>query len=136
MPQGRTFPSSEMSEISFCEGESSFLISHREKTPPLPGGFLNWVADFYRISDIELLKKQSLDSYLFLRFLRMMATITFVGCCITWPILFPVNASGGGGQSQLDVVSFSNVADPNRYYAHVLVAFIFLGMCLQYKWVN
>lgn len=57
----------------------------------------------------------------------MAIIICFVGCCITWPILFPVNATGGGGQTQLNLLSFSNVLDKNRYYAHVFVAWIFIG---------
>lgn len=58
----------------------------------------------------------------------MIVVMCFVGCCITWPILFPVNATGGGGESQLDVLSFSNVADAKRYYAHTFVAWAFLGL--------
>lgn len=53
--------------------------------------------------------------------------MSFVGCCITWPVLFPVNATGGGGQKQLDMLSMSNVVDPNRYYAHAGIAWIFFG---------
>ncbi len=58
--------------------------------------------------------------------------ICFVGCCISWPILFPVNATGGGSEKQLNVLSFSNVkADnmvaKNRYLAHTLVAWIFIS---------
>jgi len=53
--------------------------------------------------------------------------ICFVGCIITWPILFPVNATGQGGQKQLNILSFSNIKNKQRYYAHTFVAWIFLG---------
>ena len=44
------------------------------------------------------------------------------------PVLFPVNATGGGGQKQLDLISFSNVTNnKNRYYAHTFVAWIFFS---------
>lgn len=79
------------------------------------------------LPDEFVMEHNSLDGYLFLRFFKMLIIICFAGCCITWPILFPVNATGGGGQSELDILSFSNVANPNRYYAHALVAWIFLG---------
>lgn len=49
------------------------------------------------------------------------------------PILFPVNATGSGGQSQLDVLSFSNInskTEGGRYYAHAFVAWIFYGFVL------
>jgi hypothetical protein len=64
-----------------------------------------------------------------LRFLKIATVICLVGCVITWPILFPVNATGGGGKSQLDILSFGNVttgANP-RYYAHTFVAWLYLG---------
>jgi calcium permeable stress-gated cation channel len=57
----------------------------------------------------------------------MSIVICLVGCLISWPILFPVNATGGGGQSQLNILSFSNVTDKNRYLAHTFVAWILIG---------
>jgi calcium permeable stress-gated cation channel len=32
--------------------------------------------------------------------------ICFVGCCITWPVLFPINATGGNNKHQLDLLTF------------------------------
>lgn len=68
-----------------------------------------------------------MDGYLFLRFFKLLIFVCFCGCLITWPILFPVYATAGGGQSQLDLISFSNVVNVNRYYAPCLVAWVFLG---------
>ena len=56
--------------------------------------------------------------------------ICFVGSCITWPILLPINATGNGGASQLDIISFSNVNDNKRLYAHAVVAWLFLGFVM------
>lgn len=74
-----------------------------------------------------MLHHSSLDGYLFLRFLRILCAICFVGCLITWPILFPINATGGKGNTQLDALSFSNIANPTRCYAHAVVACIFFS---------
>ena len=54
---------------------------------------------------------------------------------MTWPTLFPINATGGNGQSQLDILSISNVdtrnvANRNRLFGHVLVGWIFYGFVL------
>jgi hypothetical protein len=68
-----------------------------------------------------------MDAYLYMRFLKMLVKLSFVGAIITWPILFPVNATGGGGESGLDIISFSNVNSPTRYFAHAVVAWIFFG---------
>ena len=73
------------------------------------------------------LKHQSLDSYLFLRYLRICLTICFVNMCITWPILLPINITGGNGKSQLELLSYSNIninTSSGRLYAHCLVAWL------------
>ena len=99
----------------------------------MPNGLLNWFGTFWKLPDVHALQHQSLDAYLFLRFLRMLVVIAFVGCCILWPVLFPVNATGGGGQSQLSILSYSNIdakTNKNRYYAHALSAWAFYGFVM------
>ncbi|KAF3767576.1 DUF221-domain-containing protein [Cryphonectria parasitica EP155] len=108
-------------------------LRETERTPALPGGLFNWIGHFWKIPDSWALQTQSLDAFLYLRFIRLTVVISFVGCCITWPVLFPVNATGGGGQSQLDVLSYSNInqqTEKNRYFAHALVAWVFLGFVM------
>ncbi|KAF9884927.1 hypothetical protein FE257_000918 [Aspergillus nanangensis] len=107
-----------------------FLICRRtqlrcERTPQLPSGFVNWFGHFLKISDAHVLHHSSMDGYLFLRFLRVLCATCFTGCVITWPVLLPVHATGGGGNTQLDLLSFSNVKNPNRYYVHAVVACVF-----------
>ena len=85
-----------------------------------------------------MLNHQSLDGYLLLRYLKIASAICLVGCCITWPVLWPVNITGGAGQTELNKLSFSNVSNKNRYYAHTFVAWIFsskfaLSVCLPGK---
>ncbi|PKY08638.1 DUF221 domain protein [Aspergillus campestris IBT 28561] len=96
-----------------------------ERSPELPSGFLNWFGSFLKISDDYVLHSSSMDGYLFLRFIRVLSSTCFTGCLITWPILLPIHATGGAGNTQLDMLSFSNVKDPTRYYAHAVVAIIF-----------
>lgn len=56
--------------------------------------------------------------------------ILFFGCCITFPILLPINATGGNGAAGFDLLSFSNVKDKNRLYAHVFVGILFFSFVL------
>lgn len=108
-------------------------LRETERTPALPNGLFNWIGSFWKIPDTYALQTQSLDAFLYLRYIRMTVIISFVGCCITWPILFPINATGGGTSTQLDILSYSNVdqsTQSNRYYAHALVAWVFLGFVL------
>jgi hypothetical protein len=96
-------------------------------TPPLPSGRFNWLPSLWAIPDTFVLTHQSLDSYLFLRFLKLSVVACLVGCCITWPILFPVNATGGAGQTQLNVLTMSNVDSPWRFFAHAGCAWLYFG---------
>jgi len=110
-------------------------LRESERSPSLPSGIFNWVGQFWKIPDIYALKHQSLDSYLFLRFLRICATICLIGLVMTWPILFPVNATGGGNAGQLDVLSYSNIdvtvpSGVNRLYAHALLGWLFYGFVM------
>lgn len=108
-------------------------LRESERTPELPGGLFNWFGRFWKIPDTAALQTQSLDAFLYIRFIRLTVIISFVGCCITWPVLFPINATGGGGQSQLDILSYANIDQKNqsnRYYAHALVAWVFLGFVM------
>ena len=104
------------------------LISslYRERSPDLPNGMFNWIGTFNKIPDSYVLNHHTLDGFLLLRYLKISVTICFVGCIMTWPVLFPVNATGGGGQKQLDLIAFGNVLNTkNRFYAHTFVAWIF-----------
>lgn len=63
----------------------------------------------------------------------MALVMCFVGCLITWPILFPVNATGGGNETQLNVLSYSNIDRVNqsdRYYALVFVSWAYFGFIM------
>lgn len=89
-----------------------------------------WIPEMMKIPDTHVLNHHSMDGYFLLRFLKISVVITFVGCCITWPILFPVNATGGGGQVEFNLLAFTNVksyANNPRLYAHTFVSWIFFS---------
>ncbi|CAI7625846.1 hypothetical protein PCG10_009944 [Penicillium crustosum] len=100
-----------------------------QRSPETPTGSWNWIKAMYQLPDTYVLQHHSMDAYLMLRFLKLCSVILFVGCCITFPILWPVNATGGGGKIQLNKLSISNIADTQygRYYAHCFLAWIFVG---------
>jgi hypothetical protein len=71
----------------------------REKTPRASDSVLGWTKNFRHINDEYILNHHSLDAYLFVRFFKIIVFMSFVGCLINWPVLIPVNATGGGGES-------------------------------------
>lgn len=111
-------------------------IDEHRRSPELPSGWLNWLGTFLKIEDNHVLHHSSLDGYLFLRFLRVLCATCFTGCLMTWPILFPIHATGGNGNNQLDILSFSNVADPNKYYANVFVALVYFSESFSHSFLE
>ncbi|KAL8692615.1 MAG: hypothetical protein Q9218_002402 [Villophora microphyllina] len=102
-------------------------LRQQERTIALPNGLLNWLGTFSKIPDSFVLNHQSLDGFLLLRYLKVASATCLVGCFITWPVLFPINITGKGDLKQLNMFTFGNVVDKNKYYAHVGIAWIFLG---------
>lgn len=105
---------------------------YSERSIDLGTSWLGWLGTFSKLPDTYALTRQGLDAYLFLRFLRVATIIGLVGICITWPILFPINATGMGTAEQLEILSYSNVDTDkslNRFYAHCFVG------CALYSFV-
>ncbi|KAG9204380.1 hypothetical protein G6514_000836 [Epicoccum nigrum] len=109
-------------------------LGERRQTPAPSNGLFGWIKDFKNLKDEYILDHQSIDGYLFVRFFKVMIVLCFLGACITWPVLFPVNATGGAGQQQFDLLSMSNVKNEgvnvNRYYAHAGISAIFLSLVM------
>ncbi|KAI1139198.1 DUF221-domain-containing protein [Hypoxylon sp. FL0543] len=105
-------------------------IPEKDRTPSASQSYFNWIHTMRKVPDKFILYHQSLDAYLYLRFLRTAIFICFVGCCITWPILIPVNATGGGSSTELDKIGIGNVKEKDRFYAHAIIAWVFLGFVM------
>ncbi|KAJ6789220.1 hypothetical protein PWT90_05830 [Aphanocladium album] len=101
-----------------------------EPSPELPNGIFNWVVPFFRIPDTYILNTATIDGFFFVRYLKVLRNICFVGCVLAYPILFPINATGGNGNYQLSALTIGNVRDPNKLYAHLFVAWAFFGFVL------
>jgi hypothetical protein len=56
---------------------------------------------------------------------------------VIWPVLLPVNAVNQRGAAEgingMDLLSISNVKDPNRYWAHVFTAIAFVCIALSQR---
>ncbi|KAF1947352.1 DUF221-domain-containing protein [Clathrospora elynae] len=107
-------------------------IPEKDRTPcsKRSSASWEWVHTMRTVPDKFMLYHQSLDSYLFLRFLRTLIFICTVGAVITWPILIPVNYTGGGKSKELDRISIGNVNNKNHLYAHAVVAWVFFSFIM------
>ncbi|KAF1830421.1 DUF221-domain-containing protein [Decorospora gaudefroyi] len=107
-------------------------IPEKDRTPcpKRSPGYWDWVHTMRTVPDKFMLYHQSLDSYLFLRFLRTLIFICVVGAAITWLILMPANWTGGGNSKELNRISIGNVKNKNHLYAHAVVAWVFFSFVM------
>ncbi|KAI0533422.1 hypothetical protein GGR58DRAFT_114691 [Xylaria digitata] len=105
-------------------------ISEKDRTPSAGKAYFDWLCIIRKLPDKFLLYHESLDVYLYLRFLRTIIFICVVGCCLTWPVLMPVNANGGGSSTELDRITISNVTKTTHLYAHAIIAWAFFGFII------
>ncbi|XXH01459.1 hypothetical protein Hte_007819 [Hypoxylon texense] len=105
-------------------------IPEKDRTPSSSQSYFSWVHIMRKVPDKFMLYHSSLDAYLYLRFLRTIIFICFVGCCITWPILMPVNATGGGSSTELDKIGIGNVRKKGHFYAHAVIAWVFFSFVM------
>ncbi|WWC85304.1 uncharacterized protein L201_000166 [Kwoniella dendrophila CBS 6074] len=78
----------------------------------------------------EILHKNGVDPYVFVRFLIMMSKAMIPIWLISWLILLPVDSSHStnGDKDGLDRFTFGNVAadKQNRYWAHLILDYCFI----------
>lgn len=107
---------------------SSYDIAPKELRPPeLSKDPISWIWVLAKRSHSQMIQQAGLDGYFYLRFMIIMCLI-FLGGILTWTVLLPVNATNGRGHDGFDQLSISNVIDSDRYYAHVLIGWIFYGL--------
>jgi len=111
-------------------------FTQEEKTPRTKDTMFGWIKDFLSTPDEYVLSHHSLDGYLYLRFFKILVIIAGVGIIVTWPVLFPVYATGGSGKEQFNILTFGNVEDANRFYATVFISWIYLGKYFAYPQVE
>ncbi|KAI1770236.1 DUF221-domain-containing protein [Hypoxylon cercidicola] len=105
-------------------------IPEKDRTPSTSQSYFSWLHIMRKVPDKFMIYHQSLDAYLYLRFLRTIIFLCFVGCCITWPILMPVNATGGGSSTQLDKIGIGNIKKKGHFYAHAIIAWVFFSFVM------
>ncbi|KAM0721875.1 hypothetical protein Q7P37_002800 [Cladosporium fusiforme] len=106
-------------------------VPEKDRTPASHPSGAGWFHDFRTLPTRFVLTHSSLDAFLYLRFLKFIIAICFLGSCLALPILIPINATGGGNASQLDKITFSNITKNSHLWAHTVVAWVFfLGILL------
>ena len=105
----------------------TYLVPKRERVEPPPPGFLAWVKPVFKTSNTEFIQKCGLDSYLFLRYLRLLIKIFLHMGLVILPILLPLNSTGENNDvSGMDKFGWQNIGKSkvNRLTAHLILAIL------------
>ena len=107
-------------------------LSHRSPAPYSPDQ--PWWRAAWELSDEETLRCVGLDTYMFLRFLRLGARICYVGSLLAC-VLIPVYATGearGKDTEQFNQLTLARVEEEShRLWGTLLSWYIFVGFCIH-----
>lgn len=126
----------------------SFLVPVKQRIKPPHNNPFKWILEVFRIKeDPDVLQKEGMDAYFFLRYLSMCLKIFFPMALLAMPILIPLNVKDGKGTriippgrdpyniTGLDTLAWSNVSPRNtdRYWAHLWVAIaVIIWICFVF----
>lgn len=103
-------------------------LKEEEKTDPVPSGYFRWVPFLLSRPHSFLIQHASLDGYFYLRYIALGVGLSLLGVILLYPILLPVNATNGRNYQGFELLSFANVTNKNRFFAHVFLSWIFYGV--------
>ncbi|GAA5875622.1 hypothetical protein JCM1840_003281 [Sporobolomyces johnsonii] len=105
----------------------SYLVPPKHRVDPLPHSLLGWIPHIIRADAKQIIAKNGLDAYVFVRFLFLMIEIFLPFMALTWIILLPVDAAGSAGTNTgIERFTFGNVglSEQPRYAAHLILCWI------------
>ncbi|KAI0076270.1 DUF221-domain-containing protein [Panus rudis PR-1116 ss-1] len=125
----------ELVAFIFLKNRLSRIYEPRAYLPPpekraieLPRGPWKWLFAIFAVPTRDVLHKNGMDAYMFLRFLRLLIILFGAITLITWTVLLPVDAADirdSNFSDGLAKLSWGNIP-PNatvRYVAHIVVVY-------------
>ncbi|RUS15238.1 hypothetical protein BC937DRAFT_92716 [Endogone sp. FLAS-F59071] len=96
-----------------------------KRSSEIPKGIFAWIKPVIGVPDDVLLEKVGIDHYLFIRFFRMCFFLFSAFAVVALLLLVPLNAVAEDNSPGLKLITFGNVLDTNRLWAHSLLTIIF-----------
>jgi calcium permeable stress-gated cation channel len=109
---------------------------NRKRVDALPPTPWSWIPRLLMTPTHVVIGKSGLDGYFLLRYLRMMIFLFGGSMLVIWPVLLPINAvkqHGVTGRIGMELLSISNIETPIRYWAHLVMAIVFISKILLRK---
>ncbi|KAF8586259.1 DUF221-domain-containing protein [Ramaria rubella] len=106
----------------------TYLPPPEKRAEELPKGPWKWLPAIVITPAEDVIRKNGLDAYMMLRFLRLMILIFGTFTVVTWLILLPVDTAGikGGQEDGLNRLSWGNIPsdESTRYAAHIIIVYL------------
>ncbi|GJE96634.1 hypothetical protein PsYK624_128340 [Phanerochaete sordida] len=107
----------------------TYLPPPDKRAVSLPTGWWKWLIAILAIPTGDVMEKNGMDAYMFLRFLRLLIILFASITILTWLVLLPVDTAGLHNTNftdRLSQLSWGNIPDTatRRYVAHIVVVYI------------
>ncbi|KAJ8076810.1 phosphate metabolism protein 7 [Marasmius tenuissimus] len=106
----------------------TYLPPPDKRAKGLPDGWWRWLPVTLKAPAQDIIHKNGLDAYMFLRFIKMLCTIFLVYSFASIAIIVPVDVVGiVSDRSDIERISWSNITNPlmqDRFSAHVVVVYL------------
>ncbi|KAI9228257.1 MAG: hypothetical protein DHS80DRAFT_15887, partial [Piptocephalis tieghemiana] len=104
----------------------TYMVPEKYRAPVLGSGLFAWLGPIRSVQEKQLARKIGLDAYVFLRYLRAGQYLFFLFALLGCAVLLPVNLDNETiPVSGMNTLSFSHVTDDRRYWAHLILLWIF-----------
>ncbi|RDB24859.1 Uncharacterized protein RSN1 [Hypsizygus marmoreus] len=106
----------------------SYLPPPDKRAQQLPSGPWKWLPAMLFSPSQDIIHKNGLDAYMFLRFLKMLVWIFSVFTLLTFVVIIPaIAANVQSPYTGLERISWSNIIEPRdqpRFSAHIIVVYL------------
>ncbi|KAJ1649339.1 phosphate metabolism protein 7 [Dispira simplex] len=105
----------------------TYRTAEERRPPPLEKGLFSWILPTLRTPDSVIIERTSLDSYMFLYFMRSTLKLFAVFTILGVGVLVPVNIHGGGTQQGLLTLAIGNVkSGSDLLWIHMVFTILFV----------
>ncbi|KLT42385.1 DUF221-domain-containing protein [Cutaneotrichosporon oleaginosum] len=114
----------------------TYIPAREKQAEPLGRNLILPIWKIIKADPKDILRKNGVDPYLFLRFVAMLAKALIPIWFVSWIVLMPVNSARMSGKDGLDQFTFGNVArnQQDRYWAHLVLIYVFNAWWFYLIW--
>ncbi|KAJ3412843.1 hypothetical protein HDV05_000184 [Chytridiales sp. JEL 0842] len=99
----------------------AFLVPPKNKSPRLPSNLIQTIRNVFSTPTPTILARAGHDASAALFYMRLLTKLFIFITIFSWIILIPIHITGGNGLKELDALTFGNVQDDRKLWAHLLM---------------